>query len=346
MRAPAVECPSSLSGMPNAEIHFLLASKVLDHWRAHPAEAPFGPDDPAAVDAFLLGSVAPDLGYFPRGEYLFSELVHLVRSSDLVRGLVEVAATDAQRAYAWGWATHVLGDAAIHPLINQACSEVVSGTRELPAVLPRDDRTHMRVEYGLDAAFFRRYPHLEQLRLRRDLDPAGAAHLTVAFGRTYGWQLDAGTLLRSHRVVSRAVRAGVTFNRVATSRFRRRPLHALARLGLSAFGRPSRLLPESYGLAPLLCALLDPVPPPAWLVEEVERVVRSFLDRFGEHYTSGLRGLQNYDLTSGALAPPEPSAPRTLRALRELAERRTDSGAVGPNRASSSGVPEKRGVSL
>ncbi|HEV2130292.1 MAG TPA: zinc dependent phospholipase C family protein [Longimicrobiaceae bacterium] len=324
--------------MPNAQIHFLLAGKVLDHWRAYPAEAPFAPDDPRAVDAFLLGSVAPDLGYFPRGDYLFSELVHLVRSGDLARSLVQVAATDAQRAYAWGWVTHVLGDAAIHPLINQACWEVVAGTRELPAVLPRDDRTHMRVEYGLDAAFFRRYPHLEQLQLRRDLDRAGAAHLTAAFGRTYGWRLDTGALLRSHRVVGQTVRAGLIFNRVATSRFRRRPLHALARLGLSVLGPPSRLLPESYGPAPLLCALLDPIPPPPWLVEEVERVVQGFLDGFGEHYTSGLRSLQNYDLTSGALAPSEPSEPRTLQALRELAERRGRPASLTPGIATRGSV--------
>ena len=57
-----------------------------------------------------------------------------------------------ERALAWGWATHVLGDIWIHPLINQATAEHVSGQRSPGLTYADDPINHVRVEIGLDAS--------------------------------------------------------------------------------------------------------------------------------------------------------------------------------------------------
>src|SRR5262249_61645088 len=44
----------------------------------------------ASRAAFLIGSVAPDMGYFPGGEKFLSDLAHYVRSGALVRALARL----------------------------------------------------------------------------------------------------------------------------------------------------------------------------------------------------------------------------------------------------------------
>lgn len=307
--------------MPNYAVHFLLASRVLDRWRETPSDAPFAVADPSARSAFLYGSIAPDLGYFPAGERLVSDLVHRVRSGDMARTLLATARTELQLAYTWGWVTHLLGDLAVHPLINEAGWEAATGRRGRPADAPQDDRSHMRVEFGLDAAFFRRYPRLDALPDRVAFDAGYAEHLAPALGEMYGWRPQAEEVVRWHAGADRAINGSRLLNRMATARLRRRPLHLLGRLGLDLLGRPSRLVPDTYPRAPLLAGILDPVPTRPWLLAEVERVIAGFPETFQHHYASGLRELENYDLALGDVAAPVPTRPLILHALAELERR-------------------------
>src|SRR5262245_36459925 len=100
--------------MPGIIVHTLLGTQILDRWRADPTNTPFRPDDDSLRATFLSGSMGPDMGMFPGGDPLFSDLAHYVRSGELTRTLVREARTDPQRAFAWGWATHVLADSLIH----------------------------------------------------------------------------------------------------------------------------------------------------------------------------------------------------------------------------------------
>jgi len=60
--------------------------------RVHPA------GDPALRAAFLAGTVGPDMGMYPGGEPLFSDLAHYVRSGELARALVRAARSIAARS--------------------------------------------------------------------------------------------------------------------------------------------------------------------------------------------------------------------------------------------------------
>src|SRR5688500_15063891 len=125
--------------MPGITLHFLLANRVLDRWRSagpgsaggkSPDErAPFDPHCPRDCNAFLHGALGPDFGYMPGGHRLLSELAHRVRTGELAGRLIRSARTSLERAFAWGWLTHVLADRQIHPLIGRGVGELVHGCR-------------------------------------------------------------------------------------------------------------------------------------------------------------------------------------------------------------------------
>jgi hypothetical protein len=116
--------------MPGITLHFVLASRVLQRWSAAPGTAPFDLDDPVARNAFYHGAVGPDIGYLPGGHRILSELAHQVSTGKLTGRLIQSARTPSERAFAWGWLTHVLADREIHPLIGRGVGELVHGCRD------------------------------------------------------------------------------------------------------------------------------------------------------------------------------------------------------------------------
>ena len=60
------------------------------------------------------GSIIQDMGYFPFGSALFTNLVHYVRSGDFVRNLLETAATRDEYAFALGALSHYAADVEGH----------------------------------------------------------------------------------------------------------------------------------------------------------------------------------------------------------------------------------------
>ena len=60
------------------------------------------------------GSVMPDMGYYPRGNKLFTNLVHYVRSGDFVATLFEEAKDINEFAFALGVLSHYYSDAYGH----------------------------------------------------------------------------------------------------------------------------------------------------------------------------------------------------------------------------------------
>ena len=61
------------------------------------------------------GSHLADLGYFPLGNRLFSDLLHYVRTGDFVNALVTEAATPQEYAFALGALAHYEADRIGHP---------------------------------------------------------------------------------------------------------------------------------------------------------------------------------------------------------------------------------------
>jgi hypothetical protein len=117
---------------------------------------------PAATDeelknahAFAYGGcVMPDLGYYPFGSKLFTNLVHYVRSGDFIENLFKEASTINECAFALGALCHYYADEYGHS---------VGVNRTVPLVYPEmkakfgdtvtyaDDKiSHLRTEFSFD----------------------------------------------------------------------------------------------------------------------------------------------------------------------------------------------------
>ena len=306
--------------MPSVTLHLVLADRVLERWLDTPQEAPFDPNHPSNTNAFFQGAFGPDLGYFPGGYPLLSELSHFVQSGDLARALLHRAHTPAERAFAWGWVTHVLADQQVHPLVGRAVGEFLYGDRNLFADGARHPAAHVQVETGLDAFFSGMFPNVRGRRMAPVFDVESIGFLQGAYRDVYGITVDSSVFLASHLAVARKSCQGLMTIGVlsaastvhsdsapgASARWLARKVLAIVKLGL--------------GRHPLAKAFLSPTPPAEWLIEGVEKVLEGFPDAFDQHYRTGLRELENFNLDTGGVQEETPMHTGTVRVLESLAK--------------------------
>lgn len=112
-------------------------------------------DDLLAARAFAYGgSVVPDLGYYPFGSHLFTNLVHYVRSGDFVEALLRDATTLDEFAFALGALAHYAADNSGHPLgVNRSVPIIYPKTREKygdSVTYAEDPKRHVMVEFSFD----------------------------------------------------------------------------------------------------------------------------------------------------------------------------------------------------
>lgn len=186
--------------MPCANLHLILADRVLSSWRERPRHAPVRADRPEVVEAFLHGALAPDMGFIPGTDRLVSDAVHYVDTAGFTRRLLDLARTETEEAFAWGWASHVLADVQIHPLVGRAVGERLFGdrSRRIDAVV--DVAAHVSLEVGLDIALARtgeRPPLPPSRAFFRDAP--GIRPLAQALAETYGVEWHPDALIRHHR---------------------------------------------------------------------------------------------------------------------------------------------------
>ncbi|MBV9108732.1 MAG: zinc dependent phospholipase C family protein [Gemmatimonadetes bacterium] len=291
--------------MPHAALHFHLAGMVLARWQGSPARSPFEVS-PATRNAFLHGALGPDMGYFPGADPLISQLAHHARTGALCRALVAEARSEVEAAFAWGWVTHVLGDVAIHPLVNEACGELLLG-RRTPVWGASAGSAHLRVEIGLDAVFCARFPALRALRLGPALGPAGVRFVARAYARTYGDAPAPAAFLHAHQQVASLAGALGALQRVSARAVpeARDPLGRLVRVGA---GVPLKLISILCPRGSHAHGLFTPVPPPAWMLAEVRGIAEGFADWFDSHYVSRLRFLRDHCLDTGEVHHGDSSA--------------------------------------
>jgi len=303
--------------MPCATVHMQLSHRLFRRWREEPSSAPIPLSDPRVEEAFLHGAMGPDMGFIPGADRLVSEVAHYLRPGDLARALLREAGSPVEEAFAWGWASHVLGDVELHPVVGRAVGELLHGDRDRRVDAAENVEAHVSLEVGLDLCIYhagRRggeglprppaTPHFRGSRIR---------HLTRALEETYGLPWDGKELLRAHQ---RAARLTAWWPRA---------LEALA------LRRGSQ--PEEEGVRPVRW-LLDGAQaftqrgsavrgflgvriPPGWVMEEVNRRMEGFEDRFQALVDSGLEGMENRNLETGETAGPGLGHP----ASDEVAER-------------------------
>ena len=99
------------------------------------------------------GCLIQDMGYYPFGNKLFSDLVHYVRSGDFVEALFAEATDINEFAFALGALTHYVSDTVGHPSVNAAVALEFPKLKAKygPSVTYAEDaKAHIRTEFGFD----------------------------------------------------------------------------------------------------------------------------------------------------------------------------------------------------
>lgn len=112
------------------------------------------PDDLNKAHAYAYGgSVIQDIGYYPFGNEVFSNLAHYVRTGDFVQALLKDSQDLDEYAFALGALSHYISDVNGHPYINLSVGIEYPKLAAVygPAVpYDVDHKAHLRVEFGFD----------------------------------------------------------------------------------------------------------------------------------------------------------------------------------------------------
>ncbi len=140
------------------------------------------------------GSHIADLGYFPFGNRLFSDLVHYVRTGDFVRTLVDDARTPEELAFAYGALAHFVGDAVGHPeATNPAVAAIYPKLRERYGdwvTFTEDPGAHRETEFRFDVLQVTHSPQTQKGLRQAVAFEVSRPALDRAFRATYGLGLD------------------------------------------------------------------------------------------------------------------------------------------------------------
>jgi hypothetical protein len=282
--------------MPNVTLHLLLAERVLGHGPRSRLRERFPLEEPACRHAFLQGAFGPDLGYFPGGHRLFSDLAHCVGSGTLTRILLARARTPLERAFAWGWVTHVVADRRLHPVVGRGLAEVHGHAPGGPAFVSADadPAGHVRVETGIDAWISHLHPGLRQRRFQPVFDAHSIRFLEDAYAEAYGIGADPGRLLASHRATAEmSSKALMAVGLLAGGS--ERPATRLGEATVALAGFATRAL----GRGDMALAFFSPLPPPAWLRVGVAEEVADFLGHVEAVLDDPEAGLPDVNLDTG-----------------------------------------------
>src|ERR1700685_4639790 len=113
------------------------------------------PDDLKTAHAYAYGGcVIQDLGYYPFGSHLFSDLVHYVRTGDFVQALIRDSQDLNEYAFALGALAHYAADNQGHRVaVNLAVPMLYPKLRAKygdTVVYDQNPMAHLRTEFGFD----------------------------------------------------------------------------------------------------------------------------------------------------------------------------------------------------
>ncbi len=111
-------------------------------------------DELRRAHAFVYGGcLIQDMGYYPFGNTLFSDMVHYVRSGDFVDALLSESTDINEYAFSLGALAHYVADIVGHPVVNAAVAREFPklGAKYGPIVTyAQDHKAHIRTEFGFD----------------------------------------------------------------------------------------------------------------------------------------------------------------------------------------------------
>jgi hypothetical protein len=139
------------------------------------------------------GCIIQDLGYYPFGSHLFSDMVHYVRSADFVQALIDESHDLNEYAFALGAVAHYGADIDGHAIaVNRAVPVMFPKLRSKygdEVTYADDPASHLKTEFGFDVLQVARGHYAPQayhefigFEVSKDL-------LDRAFQKTYGLTL-------------------------------------------------------------------------------------------------------------------------------------------------------------
>ncbi|HSJ31148.1 MAG TPA: zinc dependent phospholipase C family protein [Longimicrobiales bacterium] len=277
--------------MPQPALHILLARQTLERWGSSP-HAPFDVHDDGAVNAFMHGSLAPDMGNFPGGSRALARLVHTRRTGGVQRVLLERAATQEEHAFALGWLAHIIADVLVHPLVNEDAER-----RRQPGAAQIVE--HVRVEVGLDVWFCWQHAALRGIRLRPAFDRTAYGFLADTLNSVIDAGVTTEQLTRMERGLIMFSHGALHFATTVARRLSwRDDLTVTVPLGSAlVWHTASRLSPVNS----VVNAYLNPHIPEPRLIGRVESALRSFDGMLDAAVADGARSLPDYDLEDGTI---------------------------------------------
>jgi zinc dependent phospholipase C len=140
------------------------------------------------------GSHVADLGYFPLGSQLFTDLVHYVRTGAFIANLLAVARDADEYAFALGALGHYVTDTVGHPeATNRVVPEIYPKLRAKfgDRVTYADDHaSHLQTEFRFDAFQMARTKGGRDIFHHALQFEVATRALDEAFAQTYGLRLD------------------------------------------------------------------------------------------------------------------------------------------------------------
>ncbi|HEU0064530.1 MAG TPA: zinc dependent phospholipase C family protein [Flavisolibacter sp.] len=132
------------------------------------------------------GAVAPDMGYYPFGSKLFTNLVHYVRSGDFVEALLQESQTVYEYAFALGALCHYNADIYGHSLgVNKSVPLIYPEMRKKygnVVTYAEDNLSHKRTEFAFDV-----------------LQTARGSYASTAYHKFIGFQVSKEVLERAFK---------------------------------------------------------------------------------------------------------------------------------------------------
>ncbi len=139
------------------------------------------------------GALIQDLGYYPFGSHLFTNLTHYVRTGDFVESLLGGATDLNEYAFALGALAHYASDNAGHPLaVNRAVPLMYPKVRTkvgATALYVDSPARHVMVEFAFDVLRVAKGAYVTQAYRDRIGFQVAEASLERAVRETYGVEL-------------------------------------------------------------------------------------------------------------------------------------------------------------
>ncbi|MHA6250198.1 zinc dependent phospholipase C family protein [Pontibacter sp. CAU 1760] len=139
------------------------------------------------------GAIVQDMGYFPFGSVLFTNLTHYVRSGDFVTNLIRASTTLDEYAFSLGALAHYNSDIYGHPIAtNKAVALVYPKLKQAhgqEVTYAEDPVSHVKTEFGFDVLQVARGNYASEEYQRFIGFKVADKSLEKAFVETYGLEL-------------------------------------------------------------------------------------------------------------------------------------------------------------